>query len=500
MAATADTPAEPTYGNWRVPQRGGLGRLSLGATVLLIAGLLVIVVMTLVSLLLALAVAGVLVLVLTPLTIRDRHGRTALSRMHARWSWRRTVKTGSHLYRSGPLGRTGHGTCTLPGLAAASTLIEAQDAYGRPFALLSYPSTSHHVVVLECEADGASLVDQEQVDQWVAHWGAWLARLAHEPGLVGASVTVETAPDSGIRLAHEVTSNLHDDAPALARQMLGEVLTQYPAGSAQISTRLALTYSGAARGGHDRKDAGEMAVMLGNRLPHLTDSLASTGAGTSRPMTAVELAEAVRIAYDPAVATLVEEARSTGGSGLQWSDAGPSSSQEAWDYYRHDTGVSVTWQMSEAPRGEVFSKVLSGLLGPSEDIARKRVTIYYRPHDPAQAAKIVEQDKLDAKFRINQSRTGQARMAADLRAAEQSAQEEAKGAGVTRFALAVTATVARYEDLPVALAAIDDLAPRARIQLRPVCGSQASAFAAALPIGLVLPAHLLVPAYIRDNL
>lgn len=498
--AAPDTRPEPTYGNWRSPQRSGMGRLSLGATVMLLGGLVVIVAVTLINFMLALVVGLLLALVLIPLTLRDRHGRTVMARMHARLSWRRTVKSGAHLYRSGPLGRTGHGTCTLPGLAAASTMSEAQDSYARPFALLTYPTTNHHVIVLNCEADGASLVDQDQVNEWVAQWGGWLGRLAHEPGLVGASVTVETAPDSGIRLSHEVTSNLDPNAPALAQQMLKEVLAEYPTGSAQITTRVALTYSGAARGGHERKDAGDMAVLLGNRLPHLTDSLASTGAGTSRPMTAAELAETVRVAYDPTVATLVEQARADGGTGLEWHEAGPSAAQEAWDHYRHDTGVSVTWQMSEAPRGEVFSSVLSGLMAPNDDIARKRVTLYYRPHDPAQAAKIVEQDKLDARFRSNQARAAQARASVALRAAEQSAQEEARGAGVTRFALAVTATVTDVEDLPRARAAIEDLAPRSRILLRPVNGSQASAFASVLPIGLVLPAHLLVPATIRDNL
>ncbi|WP_328643930.1 SCO6880 family protein [Streptomyces canus] len=499
MAAT-ETPKIPTYGNWRSPQRGGLGRLSMGGTVLLLGGLMLVVAMTLVSFVLALVVALLLALLLIPLTIRDQHGRTMMARLHGRLSWRRTVKTGSHLYLSGPLGRTGHGTCTLPGLAASSTMSEAQDSYGRPYALLSYPTTNHHVVVFDCQADGASLVDQEQVDQWVAHWGSWLSRLAHEPGLVGASVTVETAPDSGIRLSQEVTGNLHPEAPEAARRMLTDVLAQYPAGSAQITTRVALTYSGAAEGGRERKDADAMAVLLGNRLPHLTDSLAMTGAGSARPLTAAELAEAVRIAYDPAVAPLVEQARAQGGSGLEWTDAGPSGAEEAWDHYRHDTGVSVTWQMSEAPRGEVLSSVLYDLLAPNPDIARKRVTLYYRPHNPAQAAKIVEQDKLDATFRSNQSKTAAARASVALKAAEQSAQEEAKGAGVTRFALAVTATVTDYKDLPLALTAVDNLAPQSRIRLRLVTRAQAAAFAAALPIGLVLPAHLLIPTVVRDNL
>lgn len=498
--AAPEIARQPTYGNWRRPRRQGIGSLSMGATVVMFGGLAFIILVSLASWLVAVVLAVLLAALLVPVTVRDKHGRTVMARAYARRSWRRSVSSGAHLYRSGPLGRTGHGTCTLPGLAASSTMSQALDSYGRQFALLTYPSTNHHVVVLSCDADGASLVDQEQVDQWVAHWGEWLARLAHEPGLAGTNVTVETAPDSGIRLTQEITGNLDPGAPAAARQAMLDVLRQYPAGSAQITTRVALTYSGAARGGRERMTSDQMAVMLGNRLPHLTDSLATTGAGSARPMTATEVAEAVRIAYDPAVATLVEQARGCGGTGIEWQDAGPSGHQEAWDHYIHDTGCSVTWQMSEAPRGEVLSSVLQGLLQPNDDIARKRVTLYYRPHDPAQASRIVEQDKLDAMFSSNQSKTAQARSSVALEAARQSAEEEAKGAGVTRFALAVTATVTDFKALDIARSAIENLAPQARLQLRPVTGSQACAFAAALPIGLVLPQHLLIPASIRDNL
>jgi hypothetical protein len=41
--------------------------------------------------------------------------------------------------------------------------------------------------------------------------------------------------------------------------------------------------------------------------------------------------------------------------------------------------------MSEAPRGEVLSSVLTSLLSPHRDIDRKRVSLLYRPHSPAVA-------------------------------------------------------------------------------------------------------------------
>jgi len=44
------------------------------------------------------------------------------------------------------------------------------------------------------------------------------------------------------------------------------------------------------------------------------------------------------------------------------------------------------------------------------------------------------------------------------------------------------------------------MASASRITLRPAYGCQASAFAATLPLGLVLPSHLRVPQAIREML
>jgi len=113
---------------------------------------------------------------------------------------------GQYLYRSGPLSRVPKGRCSLPGVLAQMTATEAKDAYGRPFALLRHPWVNHASIVLTCAPDGAALVDEADVDGWVAHWGAWLANLGNEPGLVGAELVIESAPDSGARLRQAVPS------------------------------------------------------------------------------------------------------------------------------------------------------------------------------------------------------------------------------------------------------------------------------------------------------
>ena len=128
------------------------------------------------------------------------------------------------------------------------------------------------------DPDGASLVDQRDVDVWVAHWGEWLATLADEPSLIAASVTVETAPDSGARLQREVTSRMDPSAPGdRAGRCSNDVMQTYPAGSATIKAYVALTFTAAPRDGGKRREQGEVARDLASRLPGLTQDLTSHG-------------------------------------------------------------------------------------------------------------------------------------------------------------------------------------------------------------------------------
>ncbi|WP_285575017.1 SCO6880 family protein [Actinoallomurus iriomotensis] len=484
---------EPTYGNWRKPVSPGIGRLGLIGTMILMGGMVTVTLIAMVSIVPALISAVVLGLVMLPLVIQDQHGRTALQKMTARVAWWSGRSRGWHLYRSGPLSIVASGSHRLPGLLAQSRLVEARDSYGRPFAMVVVPSTGHYTAVFECSADGAALVDQEQIDSWVAYWGHWLAALGFEPGLVGASVTIETVPDLGTRLRNEVSANIDPNAPELARAALEEIVWNYPRGSARVSTWIAVTYAATARPGGKRRDQDEMAREIGMRLPGLTSTLEMTGAGTARPVTADHLTRLVRMAYDPDSQSDLESAE---GQETRWEDAGPVATQELWDHYVHDSGHSITWGMSEAPRGEVLSSVMTGLVSPHHDIARKRVTFLYRPYDPATAATIVERDRKDTRFRLN----GAARDEVAVVSSDQSALEEARGAGLTRFTILVTATVRSADELPLAAAAVDTLAPPARLRLRRMYGSQASAFAAALPVGVVLPDHLQVPAVVRESL
>lgn len=503
MAVAVDTiRAARTYGNWRRPTSPGLMGLGSVGTVALLGGLIAVVATVMIAgLLEAVVLTSVLGAVMLAVVVKDSHGKNALSRGGARAAFWASRSRGSNVYRSGPLGRALWGTYQLPGIAAPTRLSEHLDSYGRPFALVHTPATGSFAVVIGTEPDGAALVDQEQVDVWVADWGHWLANLGDEHGVEAASVTIETSPDSGTRLRREVGMNIDSDAPAFAQAMLREAVDRYPAGSSTVKAYVAITFTAAQRPGGPKRSAEEMARELAARLPGLTGALEATGAGAAHLLSAQELCETIRIAYDPAAAGLIDEAHAAGETPeLSWPDVGPTATQASWDGYRHDSAYSCTWSMTSAPRGSVQSAVLARLLAPHRDIARKRVTLLYRPLDAARAAGIVEADLRAAEFRMTSTSKPAARDTLAVRAAAATASEEASGAGLVQFGMLVTATVASLDKASDARAAIDNLAATARLRVRPVYGSQDSAFAAALPLGLVLPKHIRIPTELREKL
>jgi hypothetical protein len=480
------TTKQRTYGNWRRGTGAGLFGLGPAGTIAMFVIGVIAVLMMAVSLWYAVVTVLIGAVVLVPLAVRV-NGRTALQVLAARIAWWRGHSKRQHLYRSGiaSLVTAQH---QLPGILARSEVYEVETGRAGTIGVVVIPQSRHYTVTLRCSPEGRDLVDQSVIDTRVAHLASWLDTLAREPGLVQAAVTVETTPDPGTQLAAEVASTIQPDAPDLARAVLDEVVQTYPAGAAMVETRVSLTYT--TPPGRRNLSHADTCREVASRLPALVTGLSAAGAGGVQPMNPRSLAGAVRAAYDPAVA--LDLARDPNAAPA-WDQAGPVAALESWGHYRHDSGVSRTWGMVEAPRGVTFSNTFSRLTDPDPQLRRKRVTLLYRPYSPADAVRLVENDKRDARFNATKKPRPSARDLADIDAAEQAAQEEAAGAGVVRFTLLVTATVNSVDELDEADRLVASRAAEARMVLRPMYGAQAAAFSAGLPAGVVLPVHATVP-------
>lgn len=493
---------EPNYGGWRKPRSAGIGKFSMLETLMIIAGLLLIVFLfkfagPLVGAVSLVGFAGLFFF----LTVADKHGKSRLSKMKAKSDHRKAVRSRRNLYRSGPAGLSPGGTYQLPGLAARSTLYEFEDSFERPFAMLHMPTKDHASIVISVEPTGLALDDRENIDTYVANWGGWLAGLAKAGDVVAASVTVETAPDYGVRLRHEIDLNLHPDASERVREMMREIRDTFPQRTATTRAWVAVTFRTWRQGAERVRSPQDMGIDLAARMGKFTEHLEVCGAGDARPVSAQELCEIVRTAYDPRIAEHIDAAHIKSETPeLSWGDAGPVAHNAGWEWYRHDSGLSKSWTMSQAPRGTVYSNVLENLLAPSPDVDRKRVTLLYRPVSVARAMDVAEADVNKASARATSTKTPSFRASAEFSNAIQSAREVAKDAALLNFGMIVTATILNPENALAASYEIEDLGSGAQILLRPAYGAQDSTFVAGLPLGIVLPDYVAIPQAIREAL
>lgn len=488
------------YGNFRLPSSKGLAGMTAAGTGLLFAGVLIALLFVMVQMwLVSLVVVIITLLLVVASMIKDKHGRRLAERIARRGAWWNTRYQGSNLYRAGPVSRIPGGSTKLPGIAARSSVSEYEDSYGRPFALIQIPQKKHYTVVLGSEPDAGGMVDQDQINRWVDRWSVFLGTLTDEPGLIAASVTIETSPDTGFRLARKVAQRTSENAAPFAQQVVQETVGMLPSGSTVTRAYIALTFKASKRANGKVRTMDEVAEDLASRLPNMTHALHGTGAGVAEPLTVQELCEVIRIAYDPHEASLFDQAYASGQVPLlSWDEVGPQAHDAQWDHYRHNGVWSKSWAMSVPPRSTVQASVMQGLVSPMSDVLRKRVTMLYRPIDPARAAAIVEQDVNTVTFNASSRHHATSRDSREMRAAVATSEEEADGAGLLNYALIVSASVEDQSQLADLEAAVDGLGASARIRLEQAYAAEDSTFQAGLPLGIVLPEHLALPKSIRE--
>jgi hypothetical protein len=481
------------YGGWRL--RRGIGLLGLGAggTVAVLAALLVLVIV-------AAASPAALAYVAPPLLAC---GGTGLARAGGeplalavlrRARWRYASSRQYTRYRVAVVAERSP-AWRLPGVLAPLALLDAEDGYGGRYGLVLDRRTGTMTATLRVIPASTWLASLADADGWVANWGGWLASLGYLPGLRHVTVTIDTAPEPGTALADSVAAALDPAAPLAAWQIMGQLVNAAPAAAADVDTRVSITFDPkASPAAPDGITAA--AAEVGRALHGLESALATCGVTVLGRATSCEIAGVVRTAFDPAsrgeVSRLLAHSRAgVPGRGLSWAEAGPVGAEEEPGCYRHDSGISISWAWSEAPRQNVTADVLARLVAPGRH--PKRVSLQYRPFPAAEATRVLEAEVNAAQFRaLYKHRTGRdetARDSYDQARARRAAAEEAAGAGVCLVSLYVTVTVGSDAELARAAAETEAAAESSRIRLRRMTYAQAAGFAATLPCG-ICPAEL----------
>jgi hypothetical protein len=483
--SSATTTAPRTYGNWRTARGFGIGRLGPGQTLTLFLAVFVPILAIYASPRLALILAGVAAVAIAAVVIRV--GGQSLADVVTRRIRFSRARSAGWTELSGGLLTDQPRRHDLPGPMAPLAPLSTDDGRGGKQGLLWDRRTGRLTVVIRVSPVGLDLADRDQADSWVASWGAFLADLGYQPMIRHVAVTVDTAPSGGTTLRDYVMNRIAPAAPAAARVMMAELAHATPATSADVDTRVAITFD-PARATPRPPDLVTAVAEVIRWLPGLESYLAMSGVAIVGRASVEWLTGRLRIAYDPASrGDVVPLGDGCGHSELlRWSEAGPVRAVETWESWRHDSGISVAWAMTEAPRQAVIDRVLSPLLAPGP--FARRVTLLYEPYSAEAAAGEVEREITNTNVRRAWShrtrRDETQRERDDAARALQSAREEAEAPGVGRICLYVSTTVLT-EDEGLLLAAAADVEQRAGLsKLRRLRGAQAGGFAAALGLGL----------------
>ncbi|MDN5751478.1 MAG: hypothetical protein L0H64_23755, partial [Pseudonocardia sp.] len=372
----------------------------------------------------------------------------------------------------------------LPGVLAPLVPLDVDDGRGGRHALLWDRNSGTLTAVLRCSPIGLDLADAAQTDLWVASWGVFLADLGYQPLVQHVAVTVDTAPSGGTTMRDHVAAALDPRAPALSRTVLDELVAITPTTAAEVDARLTVVFD-PNRANPRPTDLFAAVVDVGRWLPGIETGLGACGVAVLGRATTSWLTGRIRVAFDPAARSEITRLDDRAAL-LAWSEAGPVVALESWDTYRHDSGISVSWALREAPRQAVAPRVLASLLTPGP--YPRRVTWLYEPYPADHAAAKVEAEVTSGQIRrawaARTHRDETQRERDDRDRALQSAREEAEGAGVGRFTVYLTTTVTDPDDLPAAVADLEQRAGQAKLRLRRLRGAQAAGFAAALGVGI----------------
>lgn len=412
-------------------------------------------------------------------------GRSMWELAWGRFRTRAQRRAGADRLRSGPFTGIPDGTPPPGPLASSSTFDFHPSDGSAPFGLVRLGSKNFYTLRLRAWPQGGEWNVPATRDRWVARLGDMMTFLGQSPEFVAMTITIETLPESGKRASTLMRRQLSDGAPLLAKAIIVEAVEEVPSAEVRIEAYISLTWR--ADTTFRKRDATEMGTEISRRLQKIRDYCHAAGVPV-RPMREREICALTRRAFSPGDELDLETGLYSGEPmRLRWEDCGPASASDQYKQLLHDAARSMSWTMRAAPESTFDSNVLTDVLNAHSDIPRKRVTFVYQPYTPSKATQIVNKDHNDARqaIRHNVGKLSERSMVR-LDAAEQARHEQARGAGMTKVSMVVTATCPIEADSQKVEALITDLGLSASVPLEPAHNEQLVTYCAGLGLGVVL--------------
>ena len=399
----------------------------------------------------------------------------------------------------------------LPGPLAVLRFLEAEtggllggtDGVRPRIAVVHHPLDQTYTAVAAIRYPGIALSDTDRRESRVGGWGGLLAQLCNEASpFTRIAVVQRTIPDDGTALRRWHNDSMRDDAPAVAVEAVETLIGQSVISSAAHEAWLVLTLD-ATRArtqirGAGGGDVGASAILV-RQLSAVSSAIGGAHLEITHWLGVRELAEVVRTAFDPGAAGTLAARRGRRRSpddmalepGVDPRLAGPAAAEARWGSYRHDSGLSVTYQVQEWPRVGVPAWFLRPVL-TAQHCARRSFALHVEPIAPRAAEKAVMRARTKRTVAVGLRRkSGQLVPEHERQAlfeAEQQDRQRAEGHGLVRFVAYLTVTVTEPALLDLACSELETDAAQCGLEVRRLWGAQdVGFFAAAMPLGLGLP-------------
>ncbi|MEL4163100.1 SCO6880 family protein [Corynebacterium bovis] len=446
-----------TYTLGRPPEKTGLGNLPIKVNILIAVTFLSVMVSFVVFG--PIVAAGVLLIggVVIALVQIKPHGRSAAAIWQLSRQAGKSARRGERLYVSGPDSKVPGGRFSPAGPLARLELIESTDSAGNPYAIAVDRPNNRATVFLDCQLTGDVDRTMEERDQNTADYGRFMAGLSLSGDVVSDVTVISHRPATGQLAEQEVTAQLDQDAPELARRIQAEA-------AAELECHKAITFA------IDRTEKLDDSFIenLDYLIPNIYPELAWAGI-IAAPMDYEAVVSRVRSFYDPSTEPLFEGLRVEGRRhGLRWEDAGPGFADAGVEMYCHENCRSVTWEMVEAPASTFEDRVLRALAQPNVNIPRGRLALIYHPISSERGSRIVEDEHKSALVGMNSSKSI-TKTSSAIRAEEtdQARREVGRGAQMGLYSLMFTATLGPDDDLRRVSSAVKQAASQSSIRMEP---------------------------------
>lgn len=345
--------------------------------------------------------------------------------------------------------------------------------------------------VLRVRGREFALVERGEQDRLVALWGEALAAFCMERGPVVRVAWSEWAAPAGLeaQLAHvHANATAKPDSPALSSYL--ELLE----GAGPMATRHEVLVTVTVgftrlRGRHRGSDAvADACQVLAEELRLLAGRLEVAGLSVEPPLSAAELAVALRFRLDPACAPLLARRSASLAEAVEAAsiyNAGPLSLRTGWSSVAADGGHHVGYWVAEWPRLEMPAAWLEPVLLHAG--ATRTVSVLYEPVPPSRSQRQIDRDATRLAADEEQRSRGGFRVGARHRRAQAAVAERESelvaGYAELAFVGLVVVTASNSEALERACAEYEQVAASAGLELRRLDGRHDLALAASLPLG-----------------